>query len=164
MRQTILIAVGFFALLTSGVPGSQAQGRFTELDKTVEAFLESHRGTWRDLNVPESDGRVLHDLILKHRYTRALEIGTSTGHSGVWIAWALAKTGGKLTTVEIDTANQGTTARYRAATFSTSPQACPYSISGPAAAPVGRIRNRRRSHRRIRTLPNALTANDHAMS
>jgi predicted O-methyltransferase YrrM len=45
---------------------------------------------------------VLHDLVLKHKYTRALEIGTSTGHSGVWIAWALAKTGGKLITVEID--------------------------------------------------------------
>jgi predicted O-methyltransferase YrrM len=41
-------------------------------------------------------------LIVKHKFTRALEIGTSTGHSGVWIAWALAKTGGKLVTVEID--------------------------------------------------------------
>ena len=72
------------------------------LDTTVQAFLDRHRGTWRDLNVPESDGRALHDLIVKHKFTRALEIGTSTGHSGVWIAWALAKTGGKLTTVEID--------------------------------------------------------------
>jgi caffeoyl-CoA O-methyltransferase len=65
-------------------------------------FCERHRGTWRDLNVPESDGQVLHDLIVRHKFTRALEIGTSTGHSGVWIAWALAKTGGKLTTLEID--------------------------------------------------------------
>ena len=78
------------------------QNRSTELDATVQAFLNRHRGTWRDLNVPESDGRLLHDLILKHKFTRALEIGTSTGHSGVWIAWALAKTGGKLTTIEID--------------------------------------------------------------
>jgi predicted O-methyltransferase YrrM len=54
------------------------------------------------MNVPESDGRVLHDLIVKQGFTQALEIGTSTGHSGIWIAWALAKTGGKLTTVEID--------------------------------------------------------------
>ena len=52
--------------------------------------------------MPEADGRVLYNLILKGRYTRALEIGTSTGHSGVWMAWALAKTGGRLTTVEID--------------------------------------------------------------
>ena len=29
----------------------------------------------------------------------ALEIGTSTGHSGIWIAWALSKTGGKLITL-----------------------------------------------------------------
>jgi predicted O-methyltransferase YrrM len=72
------------------------------LDERVQAFLERKRGTWRDLNVPESDGRVLHDLIVKRKLTRALEIGTSTGHSAVWIAWALAKTGGKLTTVEID--------------------------------------------------------------
>jgi caffeoyl-CoA O-methyltransferase len=66
-------------------------------------LLDARRGTWRDLNVPESDGRVLHDLILSHKFTRGLEIGTSTGHSGIWIAWALAKTGGKLTTVEVDT-------------------------------------------------------------
>jgi len=31
-----------------------------------------------------------------------LEVGTSTGHSGIWIAWALSKTGGKLITIEID--------------------------------------------------------------
>ena len=74
----------------------------SDLDVKVRAFLERHRGTWRDLNVPESDGRLLYDLVLKHGFRRALEIGTSTGHSGVWIAWALSKTGGKLTTIEID--------------------------------------------------------------
>jgi caffeoyl-CoA O-methyltransferase len=79
-----------------------SQDRFAELDKQVKAFLEKHRDSWQDLNVPASDGQVLHDLILKHKYTRALELGTSTGHSGVWIAWALAKTGGRLTTIEID--------------------------------------------------------------
>jgi caffeoyl-CoA O-methyltransferase len=89
-------------LLTFASFGAVGQDRFAELDKKVQTFLERHRGTWRDLNGPESDGRVLHNIILKHKYTRALEIGTSTGHSGVWIAWALAKTGGSLTTVEID--------------------------------------------------------------
>ena len=72
------------------------------LDTRVKAFLAERTGTWRDLNVPASDGQLLHDLIVKHRYTRALEIGTSTGHSGIWIAWALSKTGGKLITVELD--------------------------------------------------------------
>jgi predicted O-methyltransferase YrrM len=72
------------------------------LDRKVQAFLEANAGRWRDMNVPESDGRVLHDLIVEKGYTRALEIGTSTGHSGIWIAWALSKTGGKLVTIGID--------------------------------------------------------------
>jgi predicted O-methyltransferase YrrM len=54
------------------------------------------------MNVPESDGHLLYDLVLKNNYKKALEIGTSTGHSGIWIAWALSKTGGKLITIEID--------------------------------------------------------------
>ncbi len=82
--------------------GAQEGPAAASLDKTVEAFLESRRGRWHDMNVSEQDGRILYDLVLKHRYTRGLEIGTSTGHSGIWIAWALSKTGGKLTTIEID--------------------------------------------------------------
>jgi predicted O-methyltransferase YrrM len=81
---------------------ASARAEETALDKKVRAFLESHRGGWHDLNVPWQDGQLLHDLVLKGHYTRALEIGTSTGHSGVWIAWALAKTGGRLVTLEID--------------------------------------------------------------
>ena len=63
---------------------------------------------WRDLNVPYEDGQVLYDLIVKNNYTRALEIGTSTGHSAIWIAWALSKTGGKLITIEIQEARYKT--------------------------------------------------------
>ncbi|MCJ7813630.1 class I SAM-dependent methyltransferase, partial [bacterium] len=55
-----------------------------------------------DLNIPTSDGQLLYDLIIENNYKRALEIGTSTGHSTIWIAWALSKTGGKLITIEID--------------------------------------------------------------
>jgi predicted O-methyltransferase YrrM len=72
------------------------------IDERVSSFLERHRGQWHDLNVPYQDGKTLHDIILKHGYTSALEIGTSTGHSTIWIAWALSKTGGKLITIEID--------------------------------------------------------------
>jgi caffeoyl-CoA O-methyltransferase len=74
----------------------------TELDKKVQKFLTENRTRWHDLNVPYEDGKVLHDLIVKNNYKSALEIGSSTGHSGVWIAWALSKTGGKLITIEID--------------------------------------------------------------
>jgi predicted O-methyltransferase YrrM len=72
------------------------------LDRKVRGFLEDNRGRWRDMNVPWVDGQILHDVVAKHRFRRALEIGTSTGHSSIWIAWALSKTGGKLTTIEID--------------------------------------------------------------
>lgn len=73
-----------------------------DIDEKVEKFLKNNRYRWRDMNVPESDGKILYDLVIKHNYKKALEIGTSTGHSGIWIAWALSKTGGKLITIEID--------------------------------------------------------------
>ena len=91
----ILIVV---ALLRAAPPlPAPVQG---DLDARVRAFLQDNR--WRDMNVPAADGQTLHDVVLKGKYTRALEIGTSTGHSGIWIAWALSKTGGKLVTIDID--------------------------------------------------------------
>jgi caffeoyl-CoA O-methyltransferase len=74
----------------------------SEIDKKVNAFLKSKAYGWRDMNVPASDGKLLYDIIIKNNYKNAVEIGTSTGHSGIWIAWALSKTGGKLVTIEID--------------------------------------------------------------
>jgi predicted O-methyltransferase YrrM len=79
-----------------------AYGQSTALDQKVKEFLRANRSKWHDLNVPYEDGQVLYDLIVKNKYTSALEIGTSTGHSTIWIAWALSKTGGKLITIEID--------------------------------------------------------------
>jgi caffeoyl-CoA O-methyltransferase len=79
------------------------------LDKKVKKFLAEHSGQWHDLNVPPVDGETLYDIIIKGKYKNALEIGTSTGLSGIYIAWALSKTGGKLITIEID---EG---RYKAA-------------------------------------------------
>ena len=75
----------------------------TPLDRKVKVFLEENVDNWRDMNVPLSDGKILFDLIVQNGYTKAVEIGTSTGHSAIWIAWALSKTGGRLITIEIDT-------------------------------------------------------------
>ena len=72
------------------------------LDEKVRIFLENRKVRWHDWNIPYSDGKILYDLILKNNYTKAMEIGTSTGLSAIWIAWALSKTGGKLITIEID--------------------------------------------------------------
>jgi predicted O-methyltransferase YrrM len=81
---------------------SETKASSDDLDERVKKFLDSHYWGRGDMNVPAVDGQTLHDIVLKNKYTKALEIGTSTGHSSIWIAWALSKTGGKLITVEID--------------------------------------------------------------
>jgi len=72
------------------------------LDEKVKQFLDENSGRWYDMNIPTADGQLLYDIIIKNNYKSALEIGTSTGHSGIWIAWALSKTGGRLITIDID--------------------------------------------------------------
>jgi caffeoyl-CoA O-methyltransferase len=81
---------------------SQAAQNERVIDEKVKSFLERMRNRWQDLNVPEADGRILYEIIIRNKYKKALEVGTSTGHSAIWIAWALSKTGGKLITIEID--------------------------------------------------------------
>lgn len=89
-------------LTVSAVEPPAMAGGQDDLDARVRRFLDANKGQWRDLNVPAVDGQTLYDIIVKNKYTRALEIGTSTGHSGIWIAWALSKTGGRLITIDID--------------------------------------------------------------
>jgi predicted O-methyltransferase YrrM len=104
MRSTVLGTAGllFLLLAAAGAAQTAAGQSGPDLDRKVRSFLEAHAGEWQDMNVSEADGRILYDLIVHNKYTRALEIGTSTGHSGIWIAWALSKTGGRLITVDID--------------------------------------------------------------
>jgi caffeoyl-CoA O-methyltransferase len=81
---------------------AQAKPAESELDKRVSDFLKKQASMWRDMNVPATDGKLLYDIIMENKYKSAVEIGTSTGHSSIWLAWALSKTGGKLITFEID--------------------------------------------------------------
>src|SRR5450759_383280 len=90
------------ALIFPGHVKAQALKENPVLDEKVKKFLFDHSRQWYDMNVPSVDGQLLYDLIIKGNYKSALEIGTSTGHSGIWIAWALSKTGGKLITIDID--------------------------------------------------------------
>lgn len=96
-----VVALLALVLPAAAVVGAAEPGG-ADLDARVRAFLESRRGTWHDLNVPAADGKVLFDLVVAHGFRRGLEIGTSTGRSTLWIAWAMSKTGGHLTTIEID--------------------------------------------------------------
>jgi predicted O-methyltransferase YrrM len=99
MKQ-VLAAQAFLSLLIFSSLGVAQDDEV--LNSRVQNFLDTHARQWRDLNVPAVDGRILHDIIVEHGFTQAFEIGTSTGHSTIWIAWALAKTGGTLATIEID--------------------------------------------------------------
>lgn len=96
----ILLFIGMMTWLTT--LSAQTVKPNPALDERVKKFLNDQSRRWYDMNIPYSDGQLLYDLIIKGNYKSALEIGTSTGHSGIWIAWALSKTGGKLTTIEID--------------------------------------------------------------
>jgi predicted O-methyltransferase YrrM len=106
MKRTSLITFGISVLLLALTsPAGLAQQEAAEvgdLDARVSHFLQEQENDWRDMNVPMADGQVLYDLIIENGFTSALEIGTSTGHSAIWIAWALSKTGGKLITIEIN--------------------------------------------------------------
>jgi len=103
MQPSLRLSV-FALLFTLLSPFTTAQDKLklTTLDDRVKKFLDEQQSSWHDMNIPSRDGQFLYDIIVRNGYTRALEIGTSTGHSAIWMAWALSKTGGKLITVEID--------------------------------------------------------------
>ncbi|MGQ9917500.1 MAG: O-methyltransferase [Bryobacteraceae bacterium] len=63
-------------------------------------------------NVPHADGRMLRLLAETSGAKRVVEIGTSTGISGLWFCLALHKTGGRLTTFEYDTRRAATARRH----------------------------------------------------
>ncbi len=63
--------------------------------------LERFMATATDANpLPREAGAFVHALILANRSRRAVEIGTSYGYSGLWIASALAENGGRLITID----------------------------------------------------------------
>lgn len=76
------------------------------MDEKTEMVLERVVKFGRDhggfANIPPESGQFLHILVLAMRARRLLEVGTSTGYSGIWLADALRTTRGKLTTFETD--------------------------------------------------------------
>ncbi len=73
--------------------------------KTEQRILEVLDDVYhhhRYLSVPEADGRLLRILAESIGAKQVVELGTSTGYSGLWLLLALHKTGGRLTTFEMD--------------------------------------------------------------
>lgn len=51
-------------------------------------------------NIPPETGQFLNNLIKECKYKTVLEVGTSNGYSGIWLAEALKSTNGHLYTIE----------------------------------------------------------------
>ena len=66
------------------------QNILIELEKTQKEF-------W---NISRTTAEFLYNLIVDAKSQNVIEVGTSNGYSGIWLAKALKKTGGKLTTIE----------------------------------------------------------------
>ena len=71
-------------------------------DDAERLILEISSQVPRRMNVPMEDGRLIRTLTEAIGAKHAVEIGTSTGYSGLWFALGLRSTGGKLTTFEIE--------------------------------------------------------------
>ena len=89
-----------------------AQGRRSDVERPplaasagerrILAALDEVYRNHRYLSVPEPDGRLLRILEESIGARHVVELGTSTGYSGLWILLGLAKTGSRLTSYEID--------------------------------------------------------------
>jgi predicted O-methyltransferase YrrM len=69
--------------------------------KALAALDEARKGQ-RYANVSTADGRLMRQLTEALGAKRVVELGMSTGESGIWFAMALRKTGGHLFTHDID--------------------------------------------------------------
>ncbi len=76
----------------------------TDAEKKILAVLDDMDRNQRGgmMNVQIEDGRLLRMLTEAVGAKHVVEIGTSNGYSGIWLSLALQKTGGKLTTHEIN--------------------------------------------------------------
>lgn len=118
MRRT-LVMVSMAIALSCSAPGQRRGARNsddtalplakTEGEKRILSVLDEMRKAGRTyLSVPVSDGRMLRLLTEALDAKTVVEIGTSTGYSGLWLCLALQTTGGKLITFEIDSGRAAT--------------------------------------------------------
>jgi caffeoyl-CoA O-methyltransferase len=124
MKRSLIVLVG----IVSGVVFAQRPGggrgvapasdqyppiARSETEKKILATIEAAtKAGALYANVPAADGRMLRLLTESANAKHVVEIGTSTGLSGLWFCMALEKTGGKLTTFEYDTKRAATAKKH----------------------------------------------------
>jgi len=94
-----------FAQGRRGARGRAPRAASPEERRILSVINDVDRGQ-RYLSVPEEDGRLLRILAESIGAKHVVELGTSTGYSGLWLLLALARTGGRLTTFEYDRERQ----------------------------------------------------------
>jgi predicted O-methyltransferase YrrM len=92
--------------------GEMPLGRDDAEKKVLSVIDTMNRTGATYLSVPIADGRVLRLLTEAVGAKTVVEIGTSTGFSGLWFCLALKKTGGKLITFELDPGRAATARKY----------------------------------------------------
>lgn len=78
--------------------------RMREEEKVMRAPPATGTGDWRDkvlLAVGPDTGRLINILARSLKAPTILELGTSYGYSGIWLAEAVRATGGRLITMEL---------------------------------------------------------------
>lgn len=76
--------------------------------RVLDTLEQAQRGGDVFQNVSNGDGRLLRVLVEAAGAKNVIEIGTSTGLSGLWLSLALLDTAGRLTTFEIDSRRAAT--------------------------------------------------------
>jgi len=70
-------------------------------DSNTQEILKSLEKTQKEFwNISRVTAEFLYNLIVDSKSKNVIEIGTSNGYSGIWLAKALKRTGGHLTTIE----------------------------------------------------------------
>ncbi len=110
MRRRARAAV-LIALAAAGAAAQQHPPADDGAEKKILAVLAAFSPQDPLMNVPPADGKMLRVLAEAVAAKRVVELGTSTGASALWLCLALARTGGKLETFEI---NPGRVATARA--------------------------------------------------
>lgn len=112
MAAASLPAMGVAQEMRRGGGGGGRRGQSTARDGDPLAKDDAERRALEVLadiaqrqsyyNVTREDGRLLRVFAESIGAKHVVEIGTSTGYSGIWLALAMRGTGGKVTTYEID--------------------------------------------------------------
>jgi len=101
-------------LILSSVAAAQSRSM---TDEEIRSYLPRLiEPGHREANIGAADGQYLHDLVIKLKAKRVLEVGTAHGYSALWLAMALRKTDGRLTTLEIHEGHQAIARQHLAAT------------------------------------------------